>query len=70
MLYFILGGILLLLQIASLVFDLVQTGGLKFDTAGGMDGLMYNISYLSAGLVGIIIIALGIFTKEKDSVDD
>ena len=70
MLYFILGGILLLLQIASLVFDFVQTGGLKFDTAGGMDGFLYNVSYLSAGLAGIIIIALGISTKEKDSVDD
>ena len=70
MLYFILGGILLLLQTASLVFDLVQTGGLKFDTAGGMNGFMYNVSYLSAGLAGLLIIILGITAKEKDSVDD
>ena len=60
----------MLLQTASLVFDLVQTGGLKFDTAGGMDGFMYNVSYLSAGLAGLLIIILGITAKEKDSVDD
>ena len=41
----IIGAVLAVLQIASLIFDLVQSGGLKFDgTIGGA------VSYLSGGL--------------------
>ena len=56
----IIGAILVVLQIASLIFDFVQTGGLKFDgTIGGA------VSYISAGLAGAVLILWGIVIAKR-----
>ncbi len=56
----IIGAVLVVLQIASLIFDVVHTGGLKFDgTIGG------GISYLSAGLAGVVLILWGFVINKR-----
>ncbi|MBQ2704988.1 MAG: hypothetical protein IJF58_05515 [Clostridia bacterium] len=56
----IIGAALAVLQIASLIFDLVQSGGLKFDgTIGGA------VSYLSAGLAGAVLILWGFVINKR-----
>ena len=57
----IIGAVLAVLQIACLIFDFVQTGGLKFDgTVGG------GVSYLSAGLAGAVLILWGIVINKRN----
>ena len=62
--FIICGALLILLQVASLVFDLMQ-GGLKFVPLTGGNALMYNVSYISAGLAGIVLILWGITVSRR-----
>ncbi len=63
----ILGGLMVVLQIAALLFDLFQSGALKFMPGFSADALMYNVSYLSAGLVGALLILWGfVIIKRKE----
>lgn len=60
----ILGALLLVLQAASIIFDIAQ-GGLKFMPGFDGNAMMYNVSYLSVGIVGALLIVWGIIIGRR-----
>ncbi len=63
----ILGGLMVILQIAVLIFDLVEGGALKFMSGFSGEAFMYNVSYLSAGLAGLLLVLWGfVIMKRKE----